>query len=109
MHVLSRMILRGAALTDLVESVADLISFGTCDDPSLHQRVAVCDAGRDVRLEQPAVEAVGVVEFREARIDLPFKSPAPKFLRFRHEIPPGKFDAPPTRMVVYASMQCLCN
>src|ERR1043165_5945400 len=104
MHVLRRMTFRGAALKDLIESGFDLRSFIGVDDPSFHQRLAVRDARSHVRIEQPAIEAVGVVELSEPRIDLPLESAAPKFLRLRHEIPPGKFDASSTRMVVYASM-----
>ena len=81
MHVFSRMNFISAALEDRVESVADLSSFFGRDHTRIFQRLAVSDAGSDVRLEQSAIEAIGVVELLEARIDLPLKSTAPKFVR----------------------------
>src|SRR3569832_1912248 len=89
MHVFSGIILRSAALQDRVESAFDLSSFSRVDDTGIYEGIAVSDARRNIRFEQPAIEAVVVVEFVEAGIDLPFKSSAPKFGRRRRGGRPG--------------------
>src|ERR1044072_4728351 len=90
MHVFSGISFSSAALEDRVERVADLSSFVRRDHLRILQRLAVSDAGSYIRFEQPAIEAIGVIELGEARIDLPLKSTAPKFVRLRHEFLPQK-------------------
>src|SRR6185437_5613199 len=83
------MVFISAAFQDGVEGGFDLSSFVGVDDPRIHERLAVRDACGDVRFKQPAIEAVGVVELSELRIDLPFESPAPKFFRHTRSSPPS--------------------
>jgi hypothetical protein len=71
-------------LTDRVESRAYLTAFFGCDDTGVLQRPAIRDACRDVYVEEPAVEAKGVIELGKPRIGLPLKSPTPKFFGFSH-------------------------
>jgi len=60
-----------------VQGVTDLSSFARADYTRVFECLTVRDACPDVGLEQPPIEAKGIVEGREARISFAGESPTP--------------------------------